>query len=170
MNPSQARFAPAQVANTIKSALPPTWNAGFAGVTAAERAVVYRSNMNHYRGHVRRSLAENDLLQVAEKSWGAYTQAVKAVAADHGIRLSSHVGLLRASGNLADLVAQVDRDDAGRLDTATGLAQALHNHFYENNLPDRLVTRYADAVNEGINLIQQWFPPPVASDAPSPEA
>ena len=39
MNPSQARFAPAQVANTIKSALPPTWNTGFTGVTAAERAV-----------------------------------------------------------------------------------------------------------------------------------
>ena len=71
MNPSQARFAPAQVANTIKSALPPTWNTGFTSVTAAERAVAYRSNMNHYRGHVRRSLAENDLLQVAEKSWGA---------------------------------------------------------------------------------------------------
>ena len=169
MNPSQARFAPTQVANTIKSALPPTWNTGFAGVTAAERAVAYRSNMNHYRQHVQRSLVENDLLQVAEKSWGAYTQAVKAVAADHGIRLSSHVGLLRASGNLADLVAQVDRDDAGRLDIATSYAQTLHNHFYENNLPDRLVTRYADAVNEALDLIQQWFPPPVTMQNPGAE-
>jgi hypothetical protein len=113
-----------------------------------------------HRQHVQRSLEESDYLQAAEKSWGAFTQIVKAIGADHQIKLSSHVGIYRVAGELASLMGQLDPDAEIALNNATALVSSLHTHFYENNLTDPVVIHSAAMVSDGIDLLQEYFPPP----------
>ena len=152
-------FTDEQIIAAIRAAFSPRWDTTLSQGEAAAHATTYRANLAHYRRHVQRSLDESDYLQVAEKSWGAFTQIIKAIGADHQIKLSSHVGIYRVAGELASLVGQLDADAESALNNATGLVHSLHAHFYENDLTDAVVTQSAVAVSEAIDLLQQWFPP-----------
>ena len=151
-------FTSEQVAAAIRAGFSPRWDISLAPDDAANKAATYRANLAHYRQHVQRSLEENDYLQVAEKSWGAFTQIVKAIGADCQMRLSSHVGIYRVAGELSALIAQTDQDAARRLNTATAQVHSLHTHFYENDLTDAVVIQSAAAVSDAIDLLQDWFP------------
>ena len=125
--------------------------------------MTYRDNSAHYREHVRKSLDAGDYRQVAEKSWGAYSQIVKAIAADHNLRVRSHTSILRVSEQLVALVSRADPVAGSLLDNGMNSAHSLHIHFYENDLPYETVTRRADAVAAAIELMQELFP----ADAPA---
>lgn len=159
MNTSQPAFTDEQVVAAIRAAYSPRWDTSLSEEDAETHATTYRANLAHYRQHVQRSLDESDYLQVAEKSWGAFTQAIKAIGADHQIKLSTHVGIYRVAGELASLVGQLNPDTAIALNNATGLVSSLHTHFYENNLTDAVVIQSAGTVSEAIDLLQDWFPP-----------
>ena len=152
-------FTDEQVTAAIRAAYFPRWDTSLTREDAANQAATYRSSEVHYRGHVQRSLVDNDYLQVAEKSWGAFTQAVKAICADHQILLSSHVGIMRVADELSKLIAQTAPEDGARVSDASVMAHSLHLHFYEDELPDDRVIQSADAVSEAIDLLRQWFPP-----------
>ena len=160
VNTSQPAFTDEQVVAAIRAAYSPRWDTSLSEEDAAAHAATYRSNLAHYRQRVQRSLDESDYLQVAEKSWGAFTQVIKAIGADHRIKLSSHVGIYRVAGELAELVGHLDPDAESALNNTTGLVSGLHTHFYENNLTDAVVIQSAGTVSDGINLLQEWFPPP----------
>ena len=159
MSQAQSRFTPEQVVAAIRVAYSPRWDTSLPAEEATNKALTYRSTQAHYRQHVRRSLSENDYLQVAEKSWGAFAQTVKAIGADCQIQLSSHIGIYRVAGELAKLVGQTDPDAADLLDQAIALVHSLHMHFYESDLPDEVVARSATIVGDGIDLLETWFPP-----------
>ena len=125
--------------------------------------MTYRDNLVHYREHVRNSLDAGNYRQVAEKSWGAYSQTVKAIAADHNLRVRSHTSILRVSEQLVALVSRADPVAGSLLDNGMNSAHSLHIHFYENDLPYETVTRRADAVAAAIDLMQELFP----ADAPA---
>ncbi len=158
MNAPQPTFTDEQVVAAIRAAFSPRWDTSLSREDAAVHAETYRENLAHYRQHVRRSLNESDYLQVAEKSWGAFTQIVKAIGADHQIKLSSHIGIMRVAGELAKLIAQTAPEAGGRVSDASVMAHSLHLHFYENELPDDRVTQSATTVSEAIDLLQDWFP------------
>ena len=160
MNTPQPTFTDEQVVAAIRAAFSPRWDTSLTPEEAVEHAGIYRDNLDHYRKHVQRSLDESDYRQVAEKSWGAFTQSVKAIGADHRIQLSSHVGIMRVAGELAKLIAQTNPEAGGRVSDASVMAHSLHLHFYENELPDDRVIQSATAVSEAIELLQDWFPPP----------
>ena len=160
MSAAQPRFTPEQVTAAIGAAYSPRWDTSLASSDAMDKAATYRDSLTHYRRHVQRSLAESDYLQVAEKSWGAFTQSVKAIGADHRIQLSSHIGIMRVAGELAKLIAQTAPEDGARVSDASVMAHSLHLHFYENELPDDRVIQSATAVSEAIDLLQDWFPLP----------
>ena len=160
MNAPPSTFTDEQVVAAIRAAFSPRWDTSLSREDAAVHAETYRTNLAHYRQHVQRSLGESDYLQAAEKSWGAFTQIVKAIGADHQIRLSSHVGIYRVSGELAALVGQVDPNAEHTLNNATGLVHSLHTHFYEGDLTDAVVIQSAGTVSDGIDLLQDYFPPP----------
>lgn len=160
MNAPQPTFTDEQVVAAIRTAFSPRWDTSLSEEDAAAHAATYRANLAHYRRHVQRSLDESDYLQVAEKSWGAFTQIVKAIGADHRIKLSSHVGIYRVAGELASLVGQVDPDARITLNNVTGLVHSLHTHFYEDDLTDAVVIQSAGTVSDGIDLLQDYFPPP----------
>ena len=160
MNTPQPAFTDEQVVAAIRAAYSPRWDPSLSEEDAAAHAGTYRSNLAHYRQHVQRSLDESDYLQVAEKSWGAFTQVIKAIGADHQIKLSSHVGIYRVAGELASLVGQLDPETTIALNNATTSAHSLHAHFYENDLTDAVVIHSAGTVSDGIDLLQEYFPPP----------
>ena len=125
---------------------------------AAEKSAAYHDSLAPYRRHARQSLAAGDYRQAAEKSWGAYTQTIKAIAADHQSLIPSHAGIIRASEQLIDLVEQSGRSDlALLLDRGFVAARALHIHFYENDMPDRAVRAAFDDVAAALDLMQQLY-------------
>jgi len=161
VNAPQPAFTDEQVVAAIRAAYSPRWDTSLSEEDAAAHAATYRANLTNYRSHVQRSLDESDYLQVAEKSWGAFTQVIKAIGADHRIILSNHVGMYRVAGELASLVGQLDPDAEIALNTATAFVHSLHAHFYENDLTDALVIHSAGTVSDGIELLQEFFPPPI---------
>ena len=160
MSNAPPSFTSEQVVAAIRAAFSPRWDTSLSAEDAAAQAATYRANLDHYRKHVQRSLDESDYLQVAEKSWGAFTQIVKAIGADHQIKLSSHVGIYRVAGELAALVGQLDPDAEIALNIVTTSVHSLHTHFYENDLTDAVVIQSAGTVSDGIDLLQEYFPPP----------
>lgn len=168
MKDGLAPFTAAQVANAVAAGRAPRWDAALTPAQAVAHAAKYRDNQAHYQQHAAHSLADGDYRQAAEKSWGAFTQTVKAIAADRQVHLSSHISIMRVVGELSALAGQADPDAADRLNEATGLAHSLHTHFYENDLPDAVVMRSAGAVANAIALLQEMFPPPSAAAAEMP--
>ena len=154
---TRPNFTPQQVAATIRAGLPNRPDVALSVSDAPERAAAYRDNLAHYREHVRKSLAERDYRQAAEKSWGAYTQIVKSIAADHGLRVRSHTNILRVSEQLIALVSQSNPADGVILDIGANSAHSMHIHFYENDLPDATVIRRSEQVADAIDLLQTLF-------------
>lgn len=87
-------------------------------------------------------LAEEDLLQAAEKGWGAAARMVKAVAEDRGWRHSSHGDLYRT----VDLIADELSDQ--RLRILFRSASALHQNFYEGYMTEATVADGLQDVEE----------------------
>ena len=156
-------FTPEQVAAAVRAAYSPRWDVTLTPDDAAIHMDNYRAGADHYLGHIGRSLDENDYRQAAEKSWGAFTQTVKAIVAGQQIRIASHVGIMRTARELADLVEQVDPAAGASLKQAAIAAHSLHLHFYENDLPDVTVTESSAAVAAAVDLLQDLFLPPADS-------
>ena len=147
----------AEVADVIRSALHRRVDSEFTPAQAMAASENYRNGMNHYRRRGQQFLAVGDYRQAAEKSWGAFSQSVKAIAADYGMRISFHGSIISVAGSLATLAAQDDAGAAEVLRQGTGLARSLHQHFYENDLPSEDVIYSAGRVAAAIDLMQQRF-------------
>lgn len=153
------QFTTQQVTAAIRSPAgrrrPPT---ALAPHEAADKAAAYRDSLAHYRRHAWQSLADGDYRQAAEKSWGAYTQTIKAIAADYQSLIPTHAGIIRASEQLIDLVDQSGRSDLALiLDRGFVAARALHINFYENDMPARSVRAAFNDVGAAIDLMQQLY-------------
>ena len=153
------QFTPQQITAAIRSGLgsSPT-GARLSTRRAAERSAAHRSILAHYRQHARHSLDAGDYLQAAEKSWGAYAQTVKAIGADHRLRIAHHAGIIAVASRLASLVRASDPVAGNALRYGLATARSLHQHFYENDLPDDEVIEAAADVASAIDLMQQLFP------------
>ncbi len=155
----QAKFTAQQVANAIQAGLPNRSDVVLARTEASELAATYRDSLSHYRDHVQESIAAGDYRQAAEKSWGAFTQTIKSIAADHGFRVRSHANIMRVSERLTALVLDADPETGAILDEGTNSAHSMHIHFYENDLPDETVVRRANSTATIIDLLQELFTP-----------
>lgn len=156
-NPGNHKNNGADVAATIRAALPRRSDLELTPGDAAELAETYRDGLNQYREHSLQYLAAGDYRQAAEKSWGAFALSVKAIAAVHGIRLSHHGHIIRVSGGLASMASQDAPETGNVLDAGLDAARSLHQHFYENDLPAAQVESSSRRVTAAIDLMQQWF-------------
>ena len=154
------QFTPQQTTAAIRSGL--RGERRNVDLPAGEReryAATYDASLSHYRQHVRHSLDDGDYLQAAEKSWGAYAQAIKLVAAQHGMKVSHHASIISVAGRLASLAADADPATAKLLRDGLATARSLHQHFYENDLPDDIVAANANDVASAIVQLLYLFPP-----------
>ena len=153
------QFTPQQITAAIRSGLGNSrTNARLSTRRAAERSAAHRSILARYRQHARHSLDDGDYLQAAEKSWGTYAQTVKAIGADHRLRIAHHAGIVAVSSRLASLVRESDATAGSALRYGLAMARSLHQHFYENDLPDDEVIEAAADVAIAIDLMQRLFP------------
>ena len=122
-------------------------------------SAAYDANLAHYQQHARQSLAAGDYRQAAEKSWGAYAQTIKLVAAQHGMKVSHHASIISVAGRLATLANASDPAVAKTLRDGLATARSLHQHFYENDLPDDIVVANANDVASVIGQLLELFSP-----------
>ena len=132
-------------------------NYNLTAVEAQEKNAAYRDNLAHYRRVAQRCLTDHDYRQAAEKSWGAYAQAVKSAGASHGMHVNTHRNVLRVAEELTALTATVNAVDAAKLRIGYLSARALHQHFYENDVGDAEVEQGVADVMDAINLMQTLF-------------
>ena len=121
---------------------------------AADKGAAYQGNLAHYQGLVEKCLADGDYRQAAEKSWGSYAQTIKVIAAAHGMNVATHRSLLRVAYELNTLAGSADPAIAAQLIAGYTAARSLHQHFYENDLPDGEVTNEVENVLNAIDLLQ----------------
>lgn len=88
----------------------------------------YRQAGEHFMAQARRELADGDLPQASEKSWGAAVQVLKAVAEQRGWEHSRHRHHLVTVSRLR---SETGDGDIRRLFRA---ASDLHENFYENTM------------------------------------
>ncbi len=120
---------------------------------AERQKAIYLDNLTHYRLVASDCVASGDHRQAAEKSWGAFAQAIKAAAAAHGVVITTHVDVLGVAMALANLVRSTDPGTGQRLESLVYTARSLHQHFYENDLPSGAVPRAAANVLEAADQI-----------------
>ena len=157
-------FQRPQVAAAIRSSIGAgRQNARLSPRRAAQRSAAHRRILAHCQQHAQKSLNEGDYLQAAEKSWGAYAQTVKAIGADHQLRIAHHAAIIGVASRLALLVKTSDPVAGNVLRYGLATARSLHQHFYENDLPDDEVIEAAADVEVAVALLQQLFPPEPAA-------
>ena len=151
-------FTSQQVDEAIRAGLSGSrQNYNLTAEEAQEKAVAYRGNLAHYRTVAQRSLNEGDYLQAAEKSWGAYAQAVKAAGAEHGMHVNTHRSVLRVAEEFTALANTMNAADAAKLRIGYLSARSLHQHFYESDMGVAEVERGVADVMEAVDLIQTLF-------------
>ena len=70
------------------------------------------------------------------------------------MNVGTHRSLLRVAYELNALAGNADSGIDNRLQLGYLAARSLHQHFYENDLPDSAVIRQAAAVRDAIDLLQ----------------
>ena len=88
--------------------------------------LTYQDAARHLLAQGFEELAGGDSRQTSEKGWGAAAQMIKAVASSRGWKHDSHAALYR----VIDHVVKENGDDGIRV--RFGMANALHQDFYEN--------------------------------------
>jgi len=93
-------------------------------------------------------LTKGDHVQASEKFWGATAEIVKTVAANRGLELRTH-------GDLWAFVTKL-RDELGDPEVTRrfGLANMLHQNFYEASMTTEAVRDHAEAVKQLIHKLE----------------
>ena len=153
-------FSDKQVADAIRAGLREGRRPARMSVSrAAERAAAHRSIRARYQEHGQQSQSAGDYLQVAEKSWGAYAQTIKALVSEHRWRATHHSSIIGVADQLALLAGQSDAAAGETLRHGLSTARSLHQHFYEEDLSDQMVVTNAADVSSAIDLMQELFSP-----------
>lgn len=88
--------------------------------------LTYQDAARHLLAQGFEELAEGDSRQASEKGWGAAAQMIKAIASSRGWQHNTHASLYRVIGRL------VKETGDDRIRNRFGIANGLHQNFYEN--------------------------------------
>ena len=113
----------------------------------------------HFLAQVRQELSDGDLAQASEKGWAATAQILKAIAEQRGWDHHRHRHFHRAASRLR---AETGDGEIRRLFDS---ASALHENFYENDMPpDEVDDRLDDVaalMDKLLPLLNQPQPRPL---------
>ena len=108
----------------------------------------YEQASEHFLAQARHELSDGDLAQASEKGWGATTQMLKAIAEQRGWEHHRHRHYHRAASGIR---AETGDGDIRRLFDS---ASALHENFYENDMPPDEVAERLDDVRALMDKLQ----------------
>jgi hypothetical protein len=111
------------------------------------RATSHTDTATDFLVKARVHLAEGDLLQASEKGWGAAAHMVKAVADTRGWRHKTHADLYRVVARVAEELSD------SRVQNLFRSASALHQNFYEGDMPASGVATGLDDAEEITDLL-----------------
>lgn len=97
-------------------------------------------------------LRKHDLPQASEKLWGAFVDAIKAVAEKRDQALGTHRSIAQFVLTLQKELPQLALHDAFRH------AEGLHTNFFEDHLPEESVRLSAQVVREAIGKLGSKIP------------
>ena len=97
------------------------------------KASVHLALSDKYLRDAEELIRQKDYIQASEKAWGAASQLIKAIAANRGSELRSHSELHKFAAKLREATKD---EEIRRL---WQIATSLHQNFYENWLPKRLL-------------------------------
>ena len=117
-----------------------------------EKTKKHRTQSVHYFENALRYIEMGDSEKASELLWGSMSQALKAVAANRGIRLKSHKDIR----NYAIEATRATRDDS--IWHAFTTAQSLHSNFYETGLMLEDVAIAAKEIKEAIATLFSFIP------------
>ena len=126
------------------------------------------SGSNKYANASRRFMAQarveleiGDFVQASEKAWGAAACALKSVAEQREWNHQRHSLLYDVSGQIADELAR-----PGLLEWF-GLANALHQNYYEQWMPEEVVESYIPRIEllvAELETVRQSPAPPFTTE------
>ena len=99
---------------------------------------------------------KGDLVQASEKSWGAVSQYLKALATERDWGHDTHAHLVQ----VADMLAVETQND--EIMTLIDTAQGLHANYYQCNRSEAYVRRAMDDVRRFVGILAAIPPPEVA--------
>lgn len=92
---------------------------------------------------------KGDYSQASEKLWGAFVEAVNALAADRGISLGTH-------RSVAEFVSRLDKEcPEWNLRIVFRHAESLRVNFYEDHLPEDYVLESKKVIEDAIEKMLQ---------------
>ena len=119
----------------------------------------YQQASEHFLAQAKRELSNGDLAQASEKGWGATAQILKAIAEQRGWDHHRHRHFHRAASRIR---AETGDGEIRRLFDS---ASALHENFYENDMPpdevDERLDDVAALMDELLPLLNQPQPRPL---------
>ena len=119
----------------------------------------YQQASEHFLAQARQELSDGDLAQASEKGWVATAQILKAIAEQRGWDHHRHRHFHRAASRIR---AETGDGEIRRLFDS---ASALHENFYENDMPpDEVDDRLDDVaalMDKLLPLLNQPQPRPL---------
>ncbi len=111
------------------------------------------TELNHkYLREADELLRKHDMPQASEKLWGAFVDAIKAVAEKRGQTLGTHRSIAQFVLILEKEVPELGLHDAFRH------AEGLHTNFFEDHLPEESVLISVDVVKSTIDKLRSKIP------------
>lgn len=93
-------------------------------------------------------LLKQDYPQASEKFWGAFAEAIKAIAAKHRIKLGTHKSIAQYVSKLHS-----EHPELKLIDTFKH-AESSHINFYEDHLPEDHIRISADVIKQTIDKLK----------------
>lgn len=112
------------------------------------KAEVHIALSEKYAREMNEFLEKGDYVQASEKAWGAASQILKAVASKRGRELRN--------GELHKFVSELrEETDNQELRRLWQVATSLHQNFYENWLPEKIVKESIEDVKRFVGKLRE---------------
>ena len=113
----------------------------------------YRATGDQLLQRAEEEFDKGDLLQASEKSWGAVSQYLKALATERGEGHSTHAHVRQIAQKLAD---ETGNQEIARLFSP---AESLHANFYEAAMDESTVREGMDLMRRYVSILKEVPPP-----------
>ncbi|MCY4422575.1 MAG: hypothetical protein OXC06_05840 [Acidimicrobiaceae bacterium] len=116
-------------------------------MTTAER---HEAICDQFLDHAEDELRSGDLLQAAEKAWGAFAHCINSIAKRRGWKVGTHQRLKANANRLIDR----DLEQAAYRRLLLGAVESLHVNFYQELMTEDEVRRGIDNARELVDALR----------------
>ena len=109
----------------------------------------YRTTGDHLLRRAKEEFDKGDLLQASEKSWGAVSQHLKALATERGEKHRDHSEIRQVAQELAKETGNPE------IRELFSHAESLHSNFYEAHMDEETVRDGMDRARRCVSILRE---------------